>query len=191
MSFVKPHLFEHALFGAALLLALGAVSAEPAMGKVMAHAAKERSVWMYKTYTWAPTRMVSGNDVVEDDPLYSPLIRAAVNRELQSRGFTEVKEGGEMTVFTAGLATKSAQLEGFLMMWGMNWWWGYYPTTVQAVQRENVRGLLFINLVETKSEQPIWGGYATDALPRKGAEYKTVDKATGKLFSKFPKNKLQ
>jgi uncharacterized protein DUF4136 len=191
MSSVKPSAVGRVLLGIALLVALTASSASTALGKVMAHAAKERSVWMYKTYSWAPTRIVSGNDVVDDDPLFSPLIRKAVNAELQSRGFTEIKEGGEMTVFTAGLVTKSAQLEGFLMMWGMNWWWGYYPTAVQTVQRENERGLLFINLIETGSEKPIWGGYATDALPRKGAEYKTVNKATGKLFKKFPKNKLQ
>ncbi len=174
-----------------MLLALVVVSADTAMGKVQAHAAKERSVWMYKTYSWLPPRIVAGNDVVEDDPLISPLIRAAVNRELQSRGFTEVKEGGEMTVVTAAMVAKSAQIEGFLMMWGMNWWFGFYPTAVQTVQREHERGVLFINMIETKSEKPIWGGYATDALPRKGAEHKSVDKAAGKLFKKFPKNKLR
>ena len=170
-----------------LLLLLAA--ADLAIGKVKAFPATGKNIWDYKTYQWLPPRVVIDNEVYEDDPTISPLIRQAMNRELSALGFREVAEGGDLTLVTAAMRVQGAQLEGYLMMWGFDWWYGYHPTAVQTLQRTNERGMLFVNIVETDTEAAVWSGFATDALAREGRADKTVDKATRKLFKKFPKKK--
>src|SRR5262245_48288446 len=52
----------------------------------------------YKTYQWLPPRVLTKTGVVENDPVLTPLIKDAINRQLIQRGLTEVAEGGDLQV---------------------------------------------------------------------------------------------
>ena len=83
-------------------------------GKVKTFANPESNLGSYRTYRWAPTKVLRKTGIVEDDPELSPLIKAAVNHELAGRGFREVSEGGDLEVVTCALDTHVPQLEAFI-----------------------------------------------------------------------------
>ena len=58
--------------------------------------------------------------------MVAPLIRKSVNRQLARKGYAEVAEGGEMLVLSAGMEVTSSQLEGFLLSWGFDIYWGLW-----------------------------------------------------------------
>jgi hypothetical protein len=58
----------------------------------------------YKTYQWFAPRILKKTGISEDDDVVAPIIRRAVNEELQNRNMSEVKEGGELKISTWGLS---------------------------------------------------------------------------------------
>jgi hypothetical protein len=65
-------------------------------GKVKVQFDKKIDFSRYKTYQWFPPRVLTKSGIQEDDPTVSPLIRAAVNREMTRRNLTEVPSGGDL-----------------------------------------------------------------------------------------------
>ena len=75
-------------------------------GKLRAEVGPGADFARYKTYEWLPTRVLKPSGVVEDDPVLTPLIKDAINRQLMARGMTEVAQGGDLQV-SAGALTAS------------------------------------------------------------------------------------
>ena len=171
------------------LLTLLLLAPPTAEAKVKVFLPSGQDVARYTTYQWAPIRIVTKSGILEDDPEISPLIRESVNRHLTARGYTEVSEGGELQVLTAGLNHASSQLEGFLLAWGFDVYWGYGVTAVSAVKRVNQQGVLIVSLVDTKTEKGVWAGYATRSFGRPGTIANTIEKAASRLLKKLPKKK--
>lgn len=160
-----------------------------AAGEAKAFPVKGVKVSHYTTYHWASVRLATKTGIVEDDPTVAPLIKQAVNRQLTRKGYREVSEGGELVILAAGLEVSSHQLEGFLLSWGYDVFWGYGVSTVAPVRRVNREGTLFVSFLDTKTEKSVWAGYATQALGRSAALGRDIDKAASRLFRKFPKKK--
>jgi len=160
--------------------------AAPAPAKVKIFPSKQDKITNYKTFQWDPIRIVTRTGFVDDDPTVSPMIRAAITRELTKRGYVEVKQGAEFRVLAAGLNERSSQLEGFLLSWGFDPFWGYGVSAASTLQRVNEEGVIIVTLLNTKTESNIWTGYSTQSFGRKGTLNKTIDKATTKLFKKLP-----
>jgi hypothetical protein len=125
----------------------------------------------------------------EDDPVYAPLIRNAINRQLAAKGYQEVPQGGQLEVISAGVTSKSSQLEGYLTIFGTDYYSGIYSANASMpVTRVNHEGTLAVALYDPEAKASIWAGYVQEALGRGGAEGKLND-AAGKLFKKLPKRK--
>ena len=101
-----------------VLLALAVFASVMAAAKVKILAPKKHNVTSYKTYQWLPPRIMTRWGLLEDDPVFAPVIRQAVNHELARKGYKEVAEGGELSVATGGFSRTTSQLEGFLLNWG-------------------------------------------------------------------------
>jgi len=138
----------------------------------------------YKTYQWAPPKLLGPSGIVEDDPIVAPAVKAAVNRELTARGLKEVAEGGDLEVVTCAANTYIPQLEAFIFP--VNGVYDY-PQPLAAIGRYNREGTLAINLIDTRTKKSAWAGLITEAIDRgAGAGAKKIPKATETLFKKYP-----
>jgi len=138
----------------------------------------------YKTYHWLPPKVLTSTGVVENDPAISPVVKAAVNRELTARGLKEVAEGGDLEVVTCALHSYIPQLEAFIFPVGVPY---DYPSPIATMGRYNREGTLVINLIDTRTKKSAWAGMVTESIDNKpGAGVKKIPKATENLFRKFP-----
>ena len=161
-----------------------------AHAEVKVFPSKTLSPVSYSTYHWLPPRTITAAGMTEDDPESGPLIRAAVNRELAKKGYREVPSGGEMQVTCAVVASKTSQLEGYIVMLGFDEFWGYsYAATVTPVSRINREGAMLFALVDPKTKASVWSGYIVEALGKPGSGAGQLDKAATKLLKKLPERK--
>jgi hypothetical protein len=152
--------------------------------------AKGQDVSIYRTYHWVAPKVVTKQGVLEDDPDVAPLIKKSINQQLTRKGYSEVPAGGELVVQSAGLSVVSSQLEGYLLTWGFDPYWGTYDvTTASPVSRVNREGTLLIALIEAKTKKVVWSGYTTEALGRPSTLPTSIDKAASRLFKKLPASK--
>jgi len=168
------------LLGAALLTPCFA-------GKVKTFVNENVDFASYKTYQWLPTRVLAKTGIVEDDPAISPIIKAAVNRELTARGLKEVAEGGDLQVITCALNTYIPQLDAYIFPVGVPY---DYPTPLAAMGRYNREGTLAISLIDRNTKKSAWAGMITESIDNKpGAGARKIPKATETLFKKYPVKK--
>jgi len=156
-------------------------------GKVMVFAGPGADFSSYKTYQWLPTRVLTKTGLVEDDPVLTPIIKAAVNRELAARGLKEVAEGADLEVSTCAATTYVPQLEALLFPTG--YWWDYQVSPA-PIGRYNREGAYAINLIDVRRKKAAWTAIITQAIDNKpGAGAKKIPKATETLFKKYPVKK--
>lgn len=175
--------------GVALAFSIVVVCFPVSGGDVKIYPTKGIDFSRYKTYQWIPPRLFSKAGIQDDDPIVAPLIRAAVNRELSAKGFSEVASGGDLTVVSAGAGSADVQLDGFLVNYGWDMYWGGYGVVgTTPIQRVNQKGTLAVILTDSQTKKGVWAGLATEAVDKPEAESvrKAVDKAAAKMFKKFP-----
>lgn len=155
----------------------------------------KHDVKTYQTYEWKnPPRIINAYGADEQDSAFAPIIREAVNRELAAKGYREVPSGGELQIFSGAVAAKANQLEGYLVSFGFDAYWGYWFGMPYPVNSVNRVGVLFVGLVDPKLKEGIWAGYDTEGINRSGAvdpkdAKSKIDKAASKLFKKLPARK--
>ena len=172
---------------AALTVAALLLAAPGFAGKVKTYATPGADFAGYKTYQWMPVRVLGKSGIVEDDPDISPVVKAAVNRELTARGLTEVPQGGDLQVITCALNTYMPQLEAFLfpVLPGQP-----YQMQVGTMGRYNREGTFAISLIDSRTKKSAWAGMITETLDNKpGAGARKIPKATETLFKKYPVKK--
>ena len=133
----------------------------------------------FKTYYWARTDIVQGNDIVNQR------IIAAVDRGMASRGWTKAPEGQADLAVVAIVSTSEKQsLETLYNGFGGGWGyagWGPVETTV----RTYLEGTLLVDLFNAQSKKLVWRGVASDTVsdkPQKNADH--IDKSVEKMFGK-------
>src|SRR5512146_1281798 len=89
-------------------------------GKVKALLQPDADFAHYKTYQWLPPQVLTKTGVVEDHPVFGPLVKDAVNRELARQGLKEVTEGGDLQVATTILTGAISQRPGYMLEGGSN-----------------------------------------------------------------------
>jgi len=155
-------------------------------GKVRTQSAPDVDLSKYKTYQWLPTRVLRNTGLVENDPVLTPLIKQAVNRELTQRGMTEVAEGGDLQV-AAGITTSFVPQVEAVYMPGPDF---YFGTPVATMGRYNKKGALILNLIDPKTKKSAWAGVAEEDLKNTQDEgQKKIAKAAENLFKKYPGKK--
>jgi len=161
-------------------------------GKVKTFASNDDDIGLYKTYEWLPVRVMTRHGLVEDDALLAPAIRQAVNRELGRRGYREVAEGGNLQVASGGFGKMGSQLEGFLVHWGFDYYWGDWGASFAApVQRQYRMGTLAVVLVNPETKKGVWGGLATTEIGNRNLDAGSLDKSLAKAIDKAAQNILK
>jgi hypothetical protein len=171
----------------ALLLAGVVFSASCFAGQVKVFVSESADFASFKTYQWFPTKVLTKSGIVENDPVLTPIIKSAIDRELRAKGLTEVADGGDLQVATCVLDTYIPQLEMYIFPMGVPY---DYPTPLAAMGRYNREGSLIVNLIDSRSKKSAWTGMATESLKDKpGGGAAKIPTAAAKLFKKYPVKK--
>src|SRR5215203_2417443 len=155
--------------------------------KARTHLAPGVNISEYKTYQWLPTRVLRNTGLVENDPVLTPLIKEAVNRELAQLGLTEVSGKADLQV-AAGITTHAlAQVEAVYFAGPSDL---DFATPIATMGRYNHKGSLIVNLIDTKTKKSAWAGVAEEDIQKTPeAGQKKITNAARNLFKKFPGKK--
>jgi hypothetical protein len=150
-------------------------------GDVKIWSAPGASLANIKTFRMLPPRVLTKSGLVEEDPIYAPLISAAVRRELAMRGLTEVAEGEDIQVSAGAFASATPQIEAMVV-----YWFGVGSPGV-TLGRYNHAGTVAVNLIDPKTKSSVWAGLSSESLGKTSALESDINKATKALFKKYPK----
>jgi hypothetical protein len=148
----------------------------------------------YQTYSWGTVKTA--------DPLNEDRVKAAVNKDLQAKGWQLVPTGGSATVFAAGNVKNEQEAEtmydGMGGGWGGGWGWGGFggfgggygaggfgeATTTTENQRV---GHLVVDIFDASNHHLLFRGVADNDLSNKASKNtKNMDKDIAQMFKKFP-----
>jgi hypothetical protein len=168
----------------AIVLIFGLLLSSTVFAKVKSISAKGVNFLQYHTYQWYPPRILKKTGLVEDDDVVAPLIKKAVNNEMQQRGFTLVTDGADIQVSTWALREAVAQLEAFIYPAG-----GYqygFGIPIGTMGRYNHAGTLVVNLIDAKTKKSAWAALETTTLEDLDQLESKINKATADIFKKYP-----
>jgi hypothetical protein len=155
-------------------------------GDVQSFQAPGLDLAVYRTYRFLPTRILTKTGVVENDPKVSPVIVAAIRRELSGKGLVEVAEGADVEVAAGALTVSVPQLEAVIFNFNLDASWGTAPITMGRYNRE---GTLVANFIDPRTQKSIWIGIAKRALGKPANYQQDINKAAHALFQKYPQIK--
>jgi Domain of unknown function (DUF4136) len=133
-----------------------------------------------KTYAWVPGTGLR-------DELNHQRVVAAIEAQMQAKGFTKVESTGNPDVLIAYQTVFDRNLE--INGYGAGWAGYRFGRTGTARVEEVVMGSLIVVMVDGKTHSLLWRGTATrevdvNASPEK--RDKNINKAAEKLFKKYP-----
>lgn len=131
----------------------------------------------YRTYKWVVAQDAPPLDSISDEQ-----IKRAIDRQLQSKGWTRT-ESGDADAYVACQVAIEFRRE--LTVYGGWGWYGGGGTTERLIDV----GTLTLDIYDPKIQKLVWRGSATDTLRSKSTPEKRqarLDKAMTKLFKKFP-----
>jgi hypothetical protein len=139
----------------------------------------------YKSYMWS--------NIASPNPLAHDTVVTAVDGQLAAKGLTRVNTGAELTVVVFGSSQSDVYVSNPSWAPSLN-----SIATGVAVGSQSwlvTKGTLVVDLLDTKTNNSVWRGQATDTLDRgptgdKVRDAKTVEKpirnAIKKMFKQFP-----
>jgi hypothetical protein len=134
----------------------------------------------YKTYSWM--------NVKAGDPLWPDRIKAAVDRQLASKGWSPTPSGGDAALAAFGSTKEVPTMQTFYDSFGGGWFWrgfgdGIATTTISTTPV----GTLVVDIFDAPSKKLIWRGVSTETLTDKPEKNeKKLEKAVAEMFKNFP-----
>jgi hypothetical protein len=153
----------------------------------------------YSTYSWH-------EGTPAQDPFTDKKIIAAVDDQMQKKGFRKVEAGGDLVVTYHASQGQHVDLNTVYTTtgWGPYGWgrygpygrywygrpWGYYGYGVTTAQTsaDTVRtGTVVVDMIDGKTHQLVWRGVGTDELNSNPKDLdKSIKEGAEKLFADFP-----
>jgi hypothetical protein len=136
----------------------------------------------YKTFTVMPLEQFKNNTITADR------IKAAITQALQAKGLQPTSDTADLQIQVFAKLSQETQMTstGGYGGWGYRGWGGGMSTT--TVQNINV-GTLVVDLVDAKTDKPVWRGMASDTMDQSSTGQQKQEKlnyAMNQLFAKFP-----
>jgi len=136
----------------------------------------------YKTFTIMPLEQF------KNIPITADRIKMAITQAMQARGLQPASGPAdlEVNVFAKLSQETQATTTGGYGGWGYRGWGGGMSTT--TIQNVNV-GTLVVDLVDSKTNKPVWRGMASDTIdPKSTGEQKqeALNYAMNQMFEKYP-----
>lgn len=139
-----------------------------------------------KTFDWIAQPQKPASDPILEGTLMEKRIQNAVNKGLTAKGYQQQTDGEPDFLLAYHIGVKD-KLD--VQDWGYGygprrfWRWG---GVVQV--REYQEGTLILDIIDSKSKQLIWRGWAIEEVVDLSSEKveKKIDQAVKKIFEKFP-----
>ena len=166
-----------------LLILLGTISVNAQKVSVGADPAVDLA--KYRSYAWS--------NVASANPVANQTVVSAVDAELAAKGLTRVDTDAELTIVVFGSTESDIHVSNPSWAPSLN-----SIATGVAVGAQSflvTKGTLVVDLLDTKTNNSVWRGQATETLDRgptgdKVKDAKTVEKpirnAVKKMFKQFP-----
>ena len=166
-----------------LLILLGTISVNAQKVSVGADPAVDLT--KYRSYAWS--------NVASANPVANQTVVSAVDAELGAKGLTRVDTDAELTIVVFGSTESDIHVSNPSWAPSLN-----SIATGVAVGAQSflvTKGTLVVDLLDTKTNNSVWRGQATETLDRgptgdKVKDAKTVEKpirnAVKKMFKQFP-----
>ncbi len=152
----------------------------------------------FKTYSWS----------IEDEKtrtknrkkeLLDQRIHAAVDKQLQKQGLTEVNDNPDLMISTDLVIEKTTQQKNdpvyskpysrtFYNRYTGRFYSYYFPSEFMGYDNytTNIReGTLTVTMVDTKTDQAVWQGWATRELAQRNISDKEIEKNVKSIFKKY------
>ena len=149
----------------------------------------------FQTYRWpAENEGIRKDDVLVEHPLVYKRVQAAVNQQLQAKGFRLAGSNADFIVYAhAGVKRRQAYYQSFGVdapfgpyRWYRPWWGPYGGYTYVSYYDE---GSLVIDIIDARTKDLAWRGIATRVVK----DYRTtedmqrdINKAVSKILATFP-----
>jgi len=151
----------------------------------------------YKTYAWGKPGD-SDHDPNHDirkggKKMYTGLIKRLANEELLKKGFVlDTLKPDAIFVFNSGVEEKVTYSQGNVNTGygydGYGYYGGGYYSPVgvgRSSHHEYEEGMLYIDMLDTKTRVPLWGGWAKKKLTAKSDVEADVRSAVKLIFNKL------
>ena len=146
---------------------------------------KKTDFAQYKTFEFKP-----GTDA--PTPFAQERIVSAITDQLTTRGMTAGADAADLQVFTHVKLSTQQRMDvtsfGYGGYAGWGGWGGGFGTSSVMVT-DIPMGTLMVDIVDGRTNQLVWRGIVSDTLstnPTPEKSEKRINKAVGKLFSKYP-----
>jgi hypothetical protein len=131
----------------------------------------------YKTYSWAK--------VDTPDPLWKDRVKEAIDAALAKHGWTQVPEGGDVSVVAIGMTKNRRTLHTFYDGFP-GWYWGGFGEATTTVDRYT-EGSLVVDMFDSRTKKLIWRGSVSEVLADKPEKNeKKLRNGVEKMFDHFP-----
>ena len=136
----------------------------------------------YRTYAFLESKNPASSQ------LWCERVLDNIQLKLAVKGLLPAKAGESVDLFivyNAGIREQTA-IEGYNYNYGPGWRWSWNDAHSQMYPVLEERDTLVIDLVDARRNRLVWRGVATDTLFEKSDKLKRVDKATERMFAKYP-----
>jgi hypothetical protein len=131
----------------------------------------------YRTYSWAK--------VETPNSLWDERVKEAIDKALQSKGWQQVPDGGDVSVVAVGTTNEKRTLRTFYDGFD-GWIWGGFGDATTYEDTYQV-GTLIVDMFDTTTKKLIWRGSASDVVSSKpDKNVKELEKSVDKMFEHFP-----
>jgi Domain of unknown function (DUF4136) len=149
--------------------------------KIQAKAYETVPPGTFRTYHWRPGRAF-GTKGFQEEPQIEAMVREAVEKQMQAKGFKEAPDAPLEVSYAAGVS-KDIRLDDSYMGDYMSWMMGT-PFGVD-VRHYQTNGLLITVVDTSQNRKAVWAGLATANF--KPADLQgLINKSVEKMFKKFP-----
>jgi hypothetical protein len=147
----------------------------------------------YKTYAWV--KPGDADDASrKDDKLFSGLIVESANKELQKKGFKlDAEHPQAVFSFDTRVEERVDYTQNAYQTVGPGYggpgYYGAYSAPVhggQFVAHETVKGMLFIEMYDTKTQKLLWSGWAEEEITHKNDVEADIKTAIKHIFMRLP-----
>jgi hypothetical protein len=133
----------------------------------------------YKTYSWAK--------VETSNSIWDGRVKDAVDKELQSKGLSQVPSGGDVAIVAVGTTREKPTLETFYNGGFGGWGWRGFGDTATTTVENYKEGTLVVDMFDPNTKKLLWRGTSSDTLSDKPEKNeKKLEKGVDKMFKDFP-----
>lgn len=136
----------------------------------------------YRTYAFLESKNPASSR------LWCERILDNIQLKLAVKGLLPARDGESVDLFivyNAGVKEQTV-IEGYNYNYGPGWRWSWNDAHSQMYPVLEERDTLVIDLVDARRNRLVWRGVATDTVFEKSDKLKRVDKATERMFAKYP-----